>query len=125
MILVYQIDVPILHGTVLFKHRELLQDRRRRSVKQSADLEVTAYLWKPYTPERYHHEGVKCARRVTLTGAAVFIYANTAAQVAVELWCWRSCSLWCQGGWAPTRRSRMPGCLGLPTSWYLRLCFRR
>ena len=81
----YPIDIRVLYGTILFKHPEVLKDRRRRSVQQSTDLEVTRDLWKPYPPPQYYCEVVECARRATLTCVIVFIYPNTAAQVAVTL----------------------------------------
>ncbi|CAM9531970.1 unnamed protein product, partial [Laminaria digitata] len=87
MIVLYPIGIPVIYAIILYKHREVLKDgmQHHRSVQQSADLEVATGLWKPYTPERYYYEVVECARRVTLTGIVVFIYPNTAAQVAVTL----------------------------------------
>lgn len=85
MIAVYPLGIPFTYAIILFKHREVLKNRRRRSVQQSAGLEATADLWKPYKPSQYYYEVVECARRVTLTGVVVFIYPNTAAQVAVTL----------------------------------------
>lgn len=85
MILLYPIGIPVFYGTILFNNREILQRRRHQSEKLSADLEMTADLWKQYKPGRYYYEVVECARRVTLTGVVVFIYPNTAAQVAVTL----------------------------------------
>eukprot|EP00904_Undaria_pinnatifida_P008213 jgi/Undpi1/4521/HiC_scaffold_18.g07875.m1 len=85
MILIYPIGIPVFYGTILFNNREVLQRRRNRSEKLSADLAMTADLWRQYKPARYYYELVECARRVTLTGVVVFIYPNTAAQVAVTL----------------------------------------
>ncbi|CAM9564516.1 unnamed protein product, partial [Laminaria digitata] len=85
MILFYPIGIPVLYSIVLFKNRGVVQDRRHRSEPRLVSLEVTACLWKPYKPSRYYYEVVECARRVTLTGVVVFIYPNTAAQVAVTL----------------------------------------
>ncbi|CAN0503469.1 unnamed protein product, partial [Scytosiphon promiscuus] len=42
-------------------------------------------LWKPYKPSVFYYEVIECGRRVLLTGAVVFIYPNTSAQVAVTL----------------------------------------
>lgn len=85
MIILYPVGIPVLYGAIVFNYRKILQDGPRRSAKQSADLEVTADLWKSYKPTRYYYEVVECMRRVTLTGVVVFIYPNTAAQVAVTL----------------------------------------
>ena len=54
-------------------------------MQQSTDLEMTRDLWKPYTPAQYYYAVVECARWATPTGVVVFIYPNTAAQVAVTL----------------------------------------
>ena len=85
MLILYPIGIPDLYGTILFKHHDVLKDRRRRSVQQSTDLEMTRDLWKPYTPAQYYYAVVECARWATPTGVVVFIYPNTAAQVAVTL----------------------------------------
>lgn len=42
-------------------------------------------LWKPYKPGRFYYELVECTRRIALTGVVVFIYPNTAGQVATTL----------------------------------------
>ncbi|CAM9208537.1 unnamed protein product, partial [Laminaria digitata] len=42
-------------------------------------------MWKPYKPSMFYCEVIECARRVLLTGAVVFIYPNTSAQIAVTL----------------------------------------
>lgn len=84
MILLYPVGIPVVYGIILFRHRDILRNRRRHSV-QSVDVEVTADLWKQYRPERFYYEVVECGRRVTLTGVIVFIYPNTAGQVAITL----------------------------------------
>lgn len=85
MILLYPIGIPVLYSVVLFRNRGIVTDKRHREEQSSSDLQVIASLWKPYKPSRYYYEVVECARRVTLTGVVVFIYPNTAAQVAVTL----------------------------------------
>lgn len=84
MIILYPVGIPVIYGAILFLDGDILRDEHRRSVP-SADVQVTADLWKPYRPERFYYEVVECARRVTLTGVVVFIYPNTAGQVAVTL----------------------------------------
>lgn len=84
MILLYPVGIPVVYGVILFRHRDILRNRRRHSV-HSADVEVTADLWKHYRPERFYYEVVECGRRVTLTGVIVFFYTNTAGQVAITL----------------------------------------
>ena len=48
-------------------------------------MKPTSDLWKPYKPSRFYYEIIECARRISLTGAVVFIYPNTVAQVAVTI----------------------------------------
>lgn len=84
MVILYPVGIPVFYGVILFRHRDILGDKRRRIV-QSADVEVTADLWKHYKPKRFYYEVVECGRRVMLTGVIVFIYPNTAGQVAITL----------------------------------------
>lgn len=44
-----------------------------------------ADLWKQYKPKCFFFEVVECCRRVLLTGIVVFIYPDSAAQIAVAL----------------------------------------
>ncbi|CAN0424457.1 unnamed protein product, partial [Scytosiphon promiscuus] len=46
---------------------------------------TTSSLWEPYTPKVFYYEVIECGRRILLTGVVVFIYPNTAAQIAVTL----------------------------------------
>lgn len=86
MIFVYPIGIPALYAFLLLANRGAIKDgHRRKHGELSIYVEVMADLWKPYTPERFYYEVVECARRIALTGITVFIYPNTAAQVAVTL----------------------------------------
>lgn len=49
----------------------------------SPELAPFADLWEPYKPDRYYWEIVEFSRRVLLTGVGVFIFPDSAAQVAV------------------------------------------
>ncbi|CAN0520317.1 unnamed protein product, partial [Scytosiphon promiscuus] len=55
----------------------------RRTQDQHAN--TISALWGPYKPTRFYYEVIECGRRVLLAGVVVFIYPNTAAQVAVAL----------------------------------------
>lgn len=84
MIVVYTAGIPALYGVLLFRGREILRD-------DHADREETAWLvsisdlWQPYKRSVFFYEVIECGRRVLLTGVVVFIYPNTAAQIAVTL----------------------------------------
>ncbi|CAM9655567.1 unnamed protein product [Ectocarpus fasciculatus] len=84
MILLYPIGIPVLYGVLLFRDREVLkQDKSDRD--NSARVKSTSELWQPYKPSVFYYEVIECGRRVMLTGVVVFIYPNTAAQLAITL----------------------------------------
>lgn len=92
MIVVYPVGIPALYAALLWSERDVLKDGRRRGrshgnlgLSSPNILQLTADLWKPYTPECYYYEAVECARRVSLMGVIVFIFPNSVAQVAVTL----------------------------------------
>ncbi|CAN0108913.1 unnamed protein product [Ectocarpus sp. 12 AP-2014] len=81
MAVVYPVGIPLLYATLLFKHREIL-------VSASADkaaAQPISSLWEAYKPERFYYEVIECGRRIMLTGVAVFIYPNDAAQIAITI----------------------------------------
>lgn len=80
-ILVYPVGIPVLYGVLLFRNREVLKYEN----PQLTHLKAMEDLWKPYKPGRFYYELVECARRIALTGVVVFIYPNTAGQVATTL----------------------------------------
>lgn len=84
MILVYTVGIPAFYGFLLFRHRDVLtkDDADREGV---SDVAPTSGLWKPYRPSVFYYEVVECIRRFMLAGVVVFIYPNTAAQIAVTL----------------------------------------
>ncbi|CAN0366270.1 unnamed protein product [Ascophyllum nodosum] len=83
MILFYPVGIPGLYAFLLFSNRHILRDKQSR--KESSAVRSTLDLWKPYKPQRFYYEVIECGRRVMLTGVIVFIYPNTAAQIAVTL----------------------------------------
>ena len=83
MILLYPVGIPLLYAGLLLRDRNLLRKAAERQV--SSKVKPTSDLWKPYKPSRFYYEVIECARRISLTGAVVFIYPNTVAQVAVAL----------------------------------------
>lgn len=81
MILVYPVGIPASYAYVLYKNRRVLASEAARQT--SAQVQSISDLWAPYKPKRFYYELVECLRRITLTGAVVFIYP--AAQVAVTV----------------------------------------
>lgn len=83
MIVLYVVGIPTFYGILLYHNREALVNNAGRDEDESI-MPITD-LWKPYKPERFYYEVIECLRRVLLTGVLVFIYPNTAAQIAVAL----------------------------------------
>lgn len=83
MILLYTVGIPALYTGILVKFRAELKNAVGREESQST--KSFSDLWKPYKPSVFYYEVIECGRRVLLTGAVVFIYPNTSAQVAVTL----------------------------------------
>ena len=84
MLLLFPVGIPVLYGSLLVRDRYRLKMdgvEREESIRAS----FTSDLWRPYRPSVFYYEVVECGRRVLLTGVVVFIYPNTAAQVAVTL----------------------------------------
>ena len=84
MMLFYTVGIPAFYSFLLFRDREILkvdQANREETVRVSS----TSDLWKPYKPSAFYYEVIECSRRVLLAGVVVFIYPNTAAQIAISL----------------------------------------
>ena len=84
MIMLYPVGIPCLYAGLLFKYRYVLNRAADREVS-SEGVDSISDLWKPYKPSQFYYEVIECVRRISLTGAVVFIYPNTAAQIAVTL----------------------------------------
>ena len=81
MVLVFPLGIPLLYAILLFQHRDVLADGGAdKTVAQSI-----AGLWEAYRPERFYYEVVECGRRIMLTGVVVFIFPNSAAQIATTM----------------------------------------
>lgn len=83
MVVVYPIGIPLFFAALLYRQRDVLQDGHVR--KGNERVKSISNLWEPYKPGRFYYEVVVCARRIFLAGVVVFIYPNTAAQIAVTL----------------------------------------
>eukprot|EP00752_Nemacystus_decipiens_P009937 g8861.t1 len=84
MILLYTVGIPLFYGVLLFRDRKLLR-KEDADREESARVASTSDLWKPYRPSVFYYEVIECGRRVLLAGVVVFIYPNTAAQIAITL----------------------------------------
>ena len=83
MIALYPVGIPVLYASVLFENCTLLQNETRRN--ESIFVKSISNLWEPYKPSRFYYEVVECGRRILLTGVMVFIFPDSAAQIAVAL----------------------------------------
>ncbi|CAB1120469.1 unnamed protein product [Ectocarpus sp. CCAP 1310/34] len=78
MVFVYPVDIPLLYAALLFQHRDVLT----RVGADKTLAQPIAGLWEAYSPERFYYE---CGRRILLTGGVVFIFPNTASQIAITM----------------------------------------
>ena len=84
MVVLYTVGIPAFYSVLLFRDREILGHGVADQDK-TARVSSISELWKPYKPSAFYYEVVECSRRVLLAGVVVFIYPNTAAQIAISL----------------------------------------
>lgn len=82
MACVYPIGIPLFVAWWLFRHRKDLGEPDR---DVRVHLEPFSDVWAAYKPSRFFFEVVEFARRLTLTGIAVFVLPGSAAQIAIVL----------------------------------------
>lgn len=82
MVCVYPVGIPMLFAWWLARNRQQLTKPNREGI---AHLQQFRNLWAAYKPSCYYYEVVECVRRIVLTGAAVFVFPNSADQIAVVL----------------------------------------
>lgn len=83
MIFVYPVGIPLLYAILLYRNRRVLMYENAREA--SPKVQTISDLWSPYKPQRFYYEVVECMRRISLTGVVVFIYPNSASQIAITL----------------------------------------
>ena len=83
MVLVYPVGIPLVLGNILVANRIALGKPESRD--EDPNLKLFGDMWRPYRPEMYLYEMVAYLRRILLTGIVVFIYPNTATQIAVTI----------------------------------------
>ncbi|CAN0591359.1 unnamed protein product, partial [Laminaria digitata] len=79
---VYPFGIPAYYMAVLYRNRAALKDAVARETATTTDVACFQELWGAYQPDVYFYEVVECVRRVVLSGVVVFIFPNTAGQVA-------------------------------------------
>ncbi|CAN0175417.1 unnamed protein product, partial [Laminaria digitata] len=82
MICIYPVGIPAVFTFWLALNRQDLVKPGRDGM---LELQHGSDLWAAYKPSRFYYEVVECARRITLTGIAVFVLPNSPAQIAVVL----------------------------------------
>ncbi|CAM9118057.1 unnamed protein product, partial [Laminaria digitata] len=82
MVCVYPVGIPAFFAFTLVRNRQELEKPGRETVPH---LKSYRCLWGAYKPSCYYYEVVECARRIVLTGTAVFVLPDTAEQVAIVL----------------------------------------
>ena len=85
MLVAYPLGIPILFSLLLLRNRKALVNTSLRNDTRDLLQQSASNLWKPSKPSAFYYEVVECGRRVMLTGVVVFIYPNTAAQIAITL----------------------------------------
>ena len=84
MIALYTVGIPALYAILLLGDRNVLREDKEGR-EEPPRVKSTSDLWKPYKPTAFYYEVIECGRRVLLAGVVVFIYPNTASQIAVTL----------------------------------------
>lgn len=84
MIALYTVGIPALYAGLLFRDRNVLR-KNKEEREEPPRVKSTSDLWKPYKPTAFYYEVIECGRRILLAGVVVFIYPNTASQIAVTL----------------------------------------
>ena len=84
MVVVYTVGIPTFYAVLLFRDRKVLR-HDQADWEETARVSSISDLWKPYKPSRFYYEVIECGRRVLLASVVVFIYPNTAAQIAISL----------------------------------------
>ena len=84
MAVLYAFGIPAFYSALLLRDRHVLRlDPAGR--EDPARVTSTSQLWKHYKPSAFYYEVIECARRLSLAGLVVFVYPNTASQIAITL----------------------------------------
>lgn len=82
MAVLYPLGIPALFGWWLWRNQGALRSPSR---SDNPHLEPAKALWESYKGSRWYFIIIEYGRRIALTGLGVFIYPNSAAQVAILL----------------------------------------
>lgn len=83
MSVLYPFGIPLCYALVLHRHRAVLKSEVSRAT-MTTDSTAFGELWTMYRPEAYYYEVVECVRRVVLSSIIVFVFPNTAGQIATS-----------------------------------------
>ncbi|CAM9409651.1 unnamed protein product, partial [Laminaria digitata] len=84
MVAVFPLGIPLCYSFVLYRNRASLNVGVGFGASATGVASFKE-LWEPYRSQVYFYEVVECLRRVMLSGVVVFIFPNTAGQVATSL----------------------------------------
>ena len=84
MIVLYTVGIPAWYAGLLYRDRDVLT-QEQKDPGSASHVCSTSDLWKPYKPSVFYYEVIECGRRILLAGVVVFIYPNSAAQIAITL----------------------------------------
>lgn len=84
MVVVYPVGIPVCFAWLLVWHKRDLAKPNREAL---AHLKPLNGIWAAYKPSRFFFEVVECARRISLSVIAAFVFPKTAAQIAIALLC--------------------------------------
>lgn len=81
MTIVYPFGIPFCYALSLCGARNDIQSGQQAVAGSAVVLKD---LWEPYKKHAYYYEVVECVRRVVLSGLVVFVFPNTAGQIATS-----------------------------------------
>lgn len=84
MVVVYPVGIPVVFAWLLVWHKRDLVKPNRETL---AHLKPLNGIWAVYKPSRFFFEVVECARRISLSIIAAFVFPKSAAQLSIALLC--------------------------------------
>jgi len=105
MLAMYPIGIPLLYSFLLLKDKRVLNPKQNQNLvlnrrgeaytdfeskviserEKNLSIQHTIFLWGSYRPRAWWFEIFECIRRISLTGALVFVRQGSQTQIAVGL----------------------------------------